>query len=140
MRRRRPGGDRGSIAVELAFVAPLLLLLVALVAAYGRVARVNGVLEAGTRDAARSASQARTLDDARDRAREAVEASVGASGPCAGSLVVDVTTVFAADAVRVSARCTYPVSDLGLPGLPGTFTARSSFSSPVDPNRGGGLR
>ena len=38
--------------------------------------------------------------------------------------------------VTVDARCTYPVGDLGLPGVPGSVRVSSSFTSPVDPNRG----
>lgn len=131
--------DRGSIAVELAFVMPLLLLLLALVYAYGRVAQVNGALEAGTRDASRSASQARSLDQAREVARAAVESSLTVSnGACLGTLEVEIRNgVFRPGfPVTVDARCTYPLGDLGLPGVPGTMDAEASFTSPVDPNRG----
>jgi hypothetical protein len=38
--------------------------------------------------------------------------------------------------VTVDVECTYALSDLGLPGAPGDITARSSFTSMLDPNRG----
>ena len=132
------GSDAGSIALELTLVAPLLLLMVALVVGYGRVAQVNGVMEAGTRDAARAASQARSVASAETSARDAVLSSIG--GPdseCGRSLQVDVVGLFAAGVpVKVRARCSYPLGDLGLPGLPGSVTVSSSFTSPVDPDRG----
>ncbi len=33
-------------------------------------------------------------------------------------------------------ECDYLLSDLGLPGAPGDITARSSFTSMLDPYRG----
>lgn len=136
MRRR---GDAGSIAVELTFIMPLLLLLLALLYGYGRVAQVNGTLEAGTRDASRAASQARSADQARTVAEQAVRSSLQVGGKaCLDTLEVELRNgVFRAGfPVTVDATCTYEVSDLGLPGMPGTLDASASFTSPVDPNRG----
>lgn len=136
---RGPRGQAGSIAVELTFIMPLLLLLLALLYGYGRVAQVNGTLEAGTRDAARSASQARSADQARTVAEEAVRSSLGVGGEaCLATLKVELRNgLFQAGfPVTIDATCTYKVSDLGLPGLPGSLDAAASFTSPVDPNRG----
>ena len=132
-------GDEGSLAVELAVVVPLVLLLLALVHAYGRVAQVNGTLEAGARDGARAASQARSAPDAQDAAERAVRASLGpGSTACQDSLRVGLRDgVFRAGyPVTVEAACSYPVDDLGLPGLLGSVDVSSTFTSPVDPNRG----
>lgn len=135
---RRP--DDGSIALELVVLAPLVLLLLGLVYAYGQVTQLHGVMEAGTRDAARAASQARSTLGAQEAAREAVLSSLGgATSPCARSLAVEVQAPLAAGTtVRVAARCTSTLAGLGLPGLPGDVTVESVFSSPVDPNRGAG--
>ena len=59
------------VAVEMAMVAPSLLLIFALIFAYGRAGQVNGTLESGTRDAARSASSASTAPIAVSRWTEA---------------------------------------------------------------------
>ena len=40
----RQQGERGSIAIELAFLAPVVLLILALIWGYGRVAWANGHL------------------------------------------------------------------------------------------------
>jgi Flp pilus assembly protein TadG len=136
---RRPRGEGGSIAVELVFLMPLFLLLLALLYGYGRVAQVNGTMEAGTRDAARSASQARSAAEAEQAAERAVLSSLGAAGAaCRDTLEVRLRDgVFRAGfPVTVEATCTYPLGDLGLPGVPGTVQVSSSFTSPVDPNRG----
>ena len=138
--RKRAPRDAGSLALELAFIMPLLLLILALLYGYGRVAHVNGALEAGTRDGARAASQARSVAQALEVAERAVRASMGASADdCAGGgPTVELRDgVFRAGfPVTVKASCSYPLGDLGLPGVPGSANVSSSFTSPVDPNRG----
>ena len=134
--RRRD--ESGSLAVEMAMVAPSLLLIFALIFAYGRVAQVNGTLESGTRDAARSVTMARSYDDAVDRANAVLlDAMKDAPQSCQNTLQVRVTGDYApGQPVTVTARCTYDLSDLSLPGAPGTLTPESSFTSMLDPYRG----
>jgi hypothetical protein len=134
--RRRPSGDEGSLALEFALIAPALFALLALVFAYGRVAQVNGTIEAGTRDAARSASMARSGDEALGAADAAVRDAVG-TGTCDRTLDVRLEGGFEPGfPITVVARCTYTLADLGLPGAPGSVDVESRFTSPVDPNRG----
>ncbi|WP_432511197.1 TadE/TadG family type IV pilus assembly protein [Kineococcus sp. SYSU DK001] len=127
--------DEGSLALEFTLVAPVLLLLIALLLACARVSTNSATLDTGVRDAARAATTSRSADAAAQRAFAVVQAAVG-PGDCADSLVVEPVTEFTAGRpVTITARCTYPVADLGLPGLPGSLTVSSSFSSPLDPNR-----
>ena len=127
--------ERGSVALEFTLVAPALLLLIALLLAYARVGQVNATLDAGVRDAARSATSARSADDAQHLALQVLQASVG-PGDCADSLLVEPIPEFRAGRpVTVTASCSYSIADLGLPGAPGSLTVRSAFSSPLDPNR-----
>ena len=131
--------ERGSMAIELAMAAPALVLVLLLVFAYGRAAGVNGTLESGTRDAARSATFSRSYAEAEDRARTVVRAAVKDDVPPRGldSLEVSVSTTFAAgEPVTVSASCRYDLADLGLPGAPGEITPESSFTSVLDPYGG----
>jgi Flp pilus assembly protein TadG len=130
--------ERGSLAVEMSIVIPSLLLLFGLVFAYGRAAQVNGVLESGTRDAARSATVARTYSQARERAREVLEDALAATPQsCRDSLTVTVSDDFrAGEPITVTAGCTYSIADIGLPGAPGSIRPESSFTSMLDPNRG----
>lgn len=135
---RLPRGDRGSAAVELALVMPLLLAMLSLVYGYGRVAQVSGTLEAGTRDAARSASQARSALEAEQVAESAVLTSLnGVPQRCLDTLDVGLRGGLFRSGfpVTVTARCSYSLADL-LPGVPGSLQAASSFTSPLDPNRG----
>ena len=131
--------ERGELAVELAVAAPALLLVLLLVFAYGRAAAVNGTLESGTRDAARSATFSRSYTEAEDRAHDVVAAAVADDVPsrCRDSLEVAVSNTFEpGEPVTVSATCRYDLADLGLPGAPGELTPESSFTSVLDPNRG----
>jgi len=135
MRRRT---ERGSLAVEMAMIAPGLLMIFGLIFAYGRAAGVNGTLESGTRDGARSATMARSYDDAVARAQEAVaDAITGTPQTCQNSLEVTVSQNFQpGEAITVTATCTYGLNDLGLPGAPGSIRPESSFTSMLDPYRG----
>jgi len=135
---RRARDERGSLALEMALLAPFLLLIIALIYAYGRVGQVNGTLDSGTRDAARSATMARDSTDAKHAAERVVrEALADAPAGCRSSLQVHLVGDFLpGEPVTVDASCTYDISDLGLPGAPGSLTAKSSFTSMLDPYRG----
>lgn len=131
----RPPGDEGSVALEFTLVAPALFLLIALLLAYARVTQVSATLDSGVRDAARAATTTRSPAAAQQRAHTVLHDAVG-PGNCADSLVVQPIPEFAAGrAVTITARCSYSVADLGLPGLPGSLSVTSSFASPLDPNR-----
>jgi Flp pilus assembly protein TadG len=136
--RRRSRSESGSLAIEMAMVAPGLLLIFGLIFAYGRAGQVNGTLESGTRDAARSVTLARSYDDALDRADAVVrDAIADTPQACQNSLVVEIQGDYEpGEPVTVATHCTYGLSDLGLPGAPGTLNARSSFTSMMDPYRG----
>lgn len=133
--RRRD--ETGSLALEMAMLAPCILLIFALIFAYGRVAQVHGVLDSGTRDAARTATRAQSYGDARTQARQVVaEAVTGAPTACQDNLQVSVTHNFTpGEPITVTATCHYGLSDV-LPGAPGSVTATSSFTSMLDPNHG----
>jgi hypothetical protein len=141
--RRRD--ERGSLALEMVLLAPSILLLLGLIYAYGRVGQVNGVMESGARDAARSATLARSMPEARTRAERVVEDALKAApASCRDAPTVRVTgddpthpdAFVPGGALRVEVSCSYDLSDLGLPGAPGRLTARSSFTSMLDPYRG----
>lgn len=136
-RRAVRGSERGSIALELAFAAPIVLLLLALAWTYGRVAWANGHLEAGARDAARVATQARSVEEARSNALAVLQENTDAVAGCRETAAVLVTGSFEpGGTLTVSATCSYTLSDIGLPGAPGTMNPTSTFSSVIDQRRG----
>jgi Flp pilus assembly protein TadG len=130
--------DAGSLALELAVLAPALLAIIGLLFTYGRYAQVSGVLEAASRDAARAATQARSLDEARDRVDTITRETLRrAPGSCQDSATDEIVGgVFQPGMnVTVEVRCTVSFSDLGAWGVPGDVTVVRRFASPLDPYR-----
>lgn len=134
--------DCGSLTVETMVAIPVVVLVLLLAVAAGRVTVALGAVEAAARDAARQASIARTPASARSAAGSSAENSLRGSGvPCVGANVqVDVSgfgrRVGTPATVSASVRCTVRLSDLGLPGLPGSVVQQARSTSPLDPYRG----
>ena len=132
------GADAGSAALELVVLAPVLLVLLALVIAAGRTSIAQSSVDAAARDAARQASlalspyaaqaagltsaQQALRDDGLDCITEDVEVNTGGFGVAPG----------APAQVSATVSCKVPLSDLFLPGLPGSHTMTATFTSPLD--------
>jgi Flp pilus assembly protein TadG len=134
----RVRGDRGSTTLELVVWAPGLLLLIALLTVAGRVNSANAAVEQAAVDAARTASSARSAAGARDRARASAQTTLAAQGlQCTTTTVTLDTSGFGTrpgQSATVTATITCPVrlSDLSLPGLPGTRTVTHTATSSLD--------
>lgn len=126
-------GDRGSMAVEMVLMTPVLMAFVMLVVAFGRYVSVQGDIEAAARDAARAASLAPTWGEAQSAARSTITASLDDDTTCN---VVDVGGTWEPGGdVSVSLRCSVSMSGLGLIGLPGNVGVDADSSVPLDPYR-----
>jgi Flp pilus assembly protein TadG len=143
MRRPDSSHDRGAASVELAILAPAMLLVFALLIVGGRVALASDAISGVAGTAARDASIARTPAQARQIATSSAVSALRAQGlQCEGTPQVDVdVSAFAAPpgqpaSVRVKVTCVVRLSDIGLPGLPGSRTLHDDASSPLDPFRG----
>lgn len=138
----RADSERGSISVELAVLTPVLIIVLALIIAAGRVAIAGGAIEGVAAAAARQASLARTADQARTDATSTARRVLDEQGLQCVSSSVDVdTSGFAVPvgrpaSVRVDVTCRVALSDLGVPGMPGTRELHDSFVSELDPFRG----
>jgi Flp pilus assembly protein TadG len=134
---RRPRDDRGSLSIEYVILTPMIFFVLALIYVFARMAEVNGVLDAGTRDATRVASLAGSEPEAQRLAEQTVAQELnGRSATCKSSLTVDILGDFApGNTITVKAQCSYPISDAGVPGAPGTLTVHSQFSTIIDPNK-----
>ena len=137
MRRLRFARDeRGSVALELAILAPALLLLLGALVFAGRVQTSSASVEQAARAAARDASLARTADAARATAFASAERELNNSDCVSTDVAVD-TAGFAAPigtdaAITVTVTCTVSLADLAIPGLPGTHTMAGQATSPID--------
>ena len=140
-RREREAGEA---ALELVILAPILLFLICLVIAAGRTSLANGSVAAAARDAARQASISRTFAAAQATARSSARAELAQEGlDCSPApvVLVDAAAFITSKpgqlgSVSATVICRVPLSDLVLPGTPGSRTLTASFTSPLDPFRG----
>jgi len=134
----RSRGERGSTTLELVVWAPGLLLLIGLLTVAGRVNSANAAVEQAAVDAARTASSARSAAGARDSARASAQTTLAAQGlQCTTTTLTLDTSGFATrpgQSATVTATVTCPVrlSDLAVPGLPGTRTVSHTATSSLD--------
>jgi len=130
--------ERGSAAVEAAIGVPAFALFVGLIIFGGRTATTHEALQSAAAEAARSASLARDANSARTDAREAATASI--RNQHIGCSAIDVT-VDTSDftkqpgvpgSVEVRVACRLDLSDLSVPGVPGSRVLAATMSSPID--------
>jgi Flp pilus assembly protein TadG len=141
--RRWPlAGEGGSASLELAILAPVLLVLVALVVMGGRYAMASTAITGVAGAAARDASLARSPAAARAAAISSAQATLAEQDlHCQGSPRVQVdTSGFAAApgtpaSITVDVTCVVVVDGLDVPGLPGTRTLHERAVSPLDSYR-----
>jgi Flp pilus assembly protein TadG len=144
MRWRGRDPQAGDAALELVIIAPVLLAFIGLAIAAGRTSVAQGSVDAAARDAARQASIARSPAAALAAAQLSAQAALRQDGlDCAPVVTVD-TSGFGAPVgqpaqVSATVSCTVPLSDLVVPGLPGSRTLSFTFASPLDPYRGRAL-
>jgi uncharacterized protein (UPF0333 family) len=139
--RRR--GERGNAALELVILAPVIILLIGMVVAAGRTSIAQGSVDAAARDAARQASIARSPADALAAAQgSASSVLAGESLNCTPTIQMPgldqafATPVGQPASVTAIVSCTVSLSDLLVPGLPGSKLLTGRFTSPLDPFRG----
>jgi Flp pilus assembly protein TadG len=142
MTRRRAWRDRGSATIEAVIVAPAFLLFVGLIIGAGRVAIAHQSVEAAAAEAARTASVARTAGQARADATSSAEHTLVNQGLQCDTLTVALdttgfsTTVGTPARVTATVACGVSLSDLWMPGMPGTLRVEATVRSPLDTYRG----
>jgi Flp pilus assembly protein TadG len=137
---RSAGRDDGNAALELVVLAPVLLFLLGLVVAAGRTSIAQGSVDAAARDAARQASISLTPGAAQAAALSSAKAALSGDGLDCNPVVTVNTAEFGVPVgepatVTATVSCQVPLSDLLVPGLPGSRTLRFTFTSPLDPFR-----
>lgn len=141
MKLGRGERDRGSAVIETVIGVPAFMLFVGMIFFAGRVAIANQAVESAANEAARTASIARTQEQASTDAATAAVASLAAQGVNCVSHDVSVdTSGFAAPAgtpaqVTATLTCRLNLADLALPGVPGTKTVTATVRSAIDTYR-----
>jgi Flp pilus assembly protein TadG len=137
-KRLRRSSERGSMSVELVLIAPALALVILLLVAGARVALAGNAVESAAASAARDASLSRTSSGAQAGALLAARTSMAQSGLACTDFTVVVddsglrVPLGAVGTVSATLTCTLNMTDIALPGLPGTKTITTTASSPVD--------
>ena len=137
----RPRDEAGSVAVEIALLAPALVLVLGLLIAGGRLwfARTSVVEAAQT--SARAASLARGPGEAARAGGDAGRQSMTTAGlRCATSSVRVSTAAFAVPVgtpatVTSDVSCSVPFGDVFLPGIPGSIQLTGRGSAALDTYR-----
>ena len=129
------------MTLETVVLAPGVLLIALLLVAAGRISLTQQAVASAARDAARQASLARSPAQARQWATSSALASLRHEGlQCRPAVSLDLQGFQAPlgepASVRARVACTVPLSDLAVPGLPGTWSLTASFVSPLAPFRG----
>lgn len=126
--------ERGSAAVELALVTPLLVLVILVVVAFGRLADARLVVADAAYQAARAASLARTETEARTQATRAANTALREAKASCAHPNVRLTTGDLEPGTTVSAQvsCTADLAALSRTGLPGRVSLAERAFSVVD--------
>lgn len=126
--------DTGSISIELALVAPMVVVLLFLGVIAFRVASTQIGVNTAAANAARDASLQRTATTAHATA-EATAAAMRPSYCTAYAVEVNTGGFEPGGTVTVTLTCTVDTSEIG--ALP-TRTVTATAASPIDQWRGGG--
>ncbi|MGC4807942.1 TadE/TadG family type IV pilus assembly protein [Micromonospora sp. DT233] len=146
------GVERGSVAIEVAVLAPAFIALIVLAGVAGRTAIAQEAVESAAHDAARAASISRDAGTARTQALTAARSQLDwqrahcATPPAltfsgtVGGAAASFDEAFTGDlgeaaAVTVRVECTVSFTDIELsllPAMPATRTISASFTSPLD--------
>ena len=137
---KRAGHDTGNAAIELVFLAVVLVLLIGMVIAFGRVSLAQSAIAAAARDAARQASISQSPTGAQAAGKDSALAALrGDHLDCVSQPVVDVNTsqfskpLGQEAEVSATVSCAIRIFGLGLPGVLAARTIRATFSSPLNP-------
>lgn len=134
--------ERGTVAAELAVVIPVLILMLGMIIAGGRLWFARTTVVEAAQTAARAASLERSAGRAAAAGREAGARSMSTAGlNCASSSISVDTAAFGVPVgvpatIDATVRCTVRLGDLGLPLLPGSTHLTGRASTALDTYRG----
>lgn len=136
--RRHP--DRGTMALELAIMTPVLVAFMMVLVGVGRIVSAQSQVDSAARDAVRDASIARSAGEAQDRAAAAARASLEQYTWCQGgpSTITDTNDWGPGGRVSVTVTCDADLGGLTLIGLPGSKPMKGQATAPLDTFRRAG--
>ncbi|MGW6211208.1 TadE/TadG family type IV pilus assembly protein [Streptomyces sp. NPDC055109] len=132
-RTTRRRDDRGLSTIEVVILAPVMILFILVLVAFGQLVDGRGALDGAARDAARAGSIQKDHGTAMAEARKAAEADLG--DICSGPVTVTQTSAGFEPDTLFSVEVSCEVRGLAMIGLDVPTTLKSSCSSPLDPFR-----
>lgn len=129
----RAAGERGSVSVELAILAPLVGILLACVVLVGRVQIARADLEGAARSAARDLSIARDPIEALATVRDDLDRTLDVGSPSCRTVVF--APVISATEVSVTLTCTVDLQAAAVLPVPGTMDLSATATEIVDEYR-----
>jgi Flp pilus assembly protein TadG len=132
--RRRVRGEEGQAIAELAILAPVLLLIIVLMVALGRVDSAQGDVESAARAGVQAAVVQTDAGDAETQAASAVTSTLAGAGlTCPSPQIITNTSNFVAGgSVSVSVTCVTSLADVSVPGVPGSKTLSATSVAHID--------
>lgn len=130
-------GDDGSLLVEITMIAPVLFVLALFIVAFGRVSEARQEVVEAARAGAQSAAIIPSSSTATQGAAESAVAGIFNGGQTCDQpeITTDVSHFAPGGYVTVTVACRVTLSDLGVPGIPGSAVIRASATAPIDPYR-----
>ncbi|WP_431047687.1 TadE/TadG family type IV pilus assembly protein [Streptomyces sp. P1-3] len=128
-----PSADAGLSTIEVVILAPVMILFILVLVAFGQLVDGRGAVDGAARDAARAGSIQHTYSVAMSEARRAAEADLG--DVCKGAVTVRFTgTDFKPGGFfKVEVSC--EVRGLDMLGLGIGSTVKGRAVSPIDPHK-----
>ncbi|MCX5060653.1 MULTISPECIES: TadE/TadG family type IV pilus assembly protein [unclassified Streptomyces] len=128
---RMPRDDRGLSAIEVVILAPVMILFILVLVAFGQMVDGRGAIDGAARDAARSGSLQWDQGNAMAEARKAAEADL--SDVCSGPVTVTKTSLGFANADLFTVDVSCEIRGLAMLGLDIQTRMSGSFTAPLDP-------
>jgi len=133
-RGRRIRGEEGQAIAELVIVAPVLLLVIVLMVALGRVDSAQGDVESAARAGVQAAVVQADAGAAQTQASSAVTSTLAGAGlTCPSPQITTNTSNFVAGgSVSVTVTCVTSLADVSVPGVPGSKTLTATSVAYLD--------
>ncbi len=131
---RRARGDDGQAIAELVIVAPVLLLIIVLMVALGRIDSAQGDVESAARAGVQAAVvQANAAEAQTEAASSAISNLAGAGLTCPSpEISTDTSNFVAGGTVSVTVTCVTSLADVSVPGMPGSKKLTATTTAPLD--------
>ena len=122
------------MALELAILTPVVIVMLLVVVAFGRVTQGRQLVDQAAAAAARAASLAPTPSQAATDARQAGLDTLAQAGmSCTGAdISVDASAFRPGGQVTATVDCTTSLSAMAMTGLPGQLSLHASSTSPLE--------